>query len=124
MMGEDTQTMQAMMALKDAGIRVAIDDFGTGCSSLTYVRRDFVDVIKVDRSLITGLDTDPQQHRIAAAILAVVAAFGLAAVAEGVESAAQAEQLRALGCRYGQGYLWGHPVPAATMTPYLGSTVR
>jgi diguanylate cyclase len=124
MMGEDTQTMQAMIALKDAGIRVAIDDFGTGCSSLSYVRRDFVDVIKVDRSLITGLDTDPQQHRIAAAILAVVAAFGLAAVAEGVESAAQAEQLRALGCRYGQGYHWGRPVPAATMTPYLRSTVR
>jgi len=121
MMGEDAQTMLAMTALKEAGIRVAIDDFGTGCSSLSYVRREFVDVIKVDRSLITGLDTDPKQHRIAAAILAVVAAFGLAAVAEGVESAAQAEQLRALGCRYGQGYHWGRPVGAAAMSTHLGS---
>ncbi len=123
MMGEDAQTMLAMTALRSAGIRVAIDDFGTGCSSLSYVRREFVDVIKIDRSLITGLDTDPQQHRIAAAILAVVAAFGLAAVAEGVENAAQAEQLRALGCRYGQGYQWGRPVPASTMTTHLRCTV-
>ncbi len=124
MMGEDPQTMQAMIGLQDAGIGVAIDDFGTGCSSLSYVRREFVDVIKIDRSLITGLDTDPQQHRIAAAILAVVAAFGLAAVAEGVETAEQAEQLRALGCRYGQGYHWGRPLPAADMTPRLRTTVR
>jgi diguanylate cyclase len=121
MIGEDAQTMQAMTALRKAGVGVAIDDFGTGCSSLSYVRHEFVDVIKVDRSLITGLDTDPQQLRIAAAILAVVAAFELDAVAEGVESAAQAEQLRALGCRYGQGYHWGRPMPAARMTTHLRS---
>jgi diguanylate cyclase len=123
MMGEDAQTMLAMTALRAAGIGVAIDDFGTGCSSLSYVRREFVDVIKIDRSLITGLDTDPQQHRIAAAILAVVAAFGLAAVAEGVETAAQAEQLRLLGCRYGQGYHWGRPAAAATVTAHLRAAV-
>ena len=72
MMGEDPPTLQAMEALHTAGIGVAIDDFGTGCSSLGYVRRKFVDVIKIDRSLITGLDSDPSQRRIAAALLAVV----------------------------------------------------
>jgi EAL domain-containing protein (putative c-di-GMP-specific phosphodiesterase class I) len=66
MMGEDPPTLQAMEALHTAGIGVAIDDFGTGCSSLGYVRRKFVDVIKIDRSLITGLDSDPDQRRIAA----------------------------------------------------------
>lgn len=124
MIGEDTLTMAAMQALEAAGIGVAIDDFGTGCSSLGYVRRRFVDVIKIDRSLITGLDTDRSQHRIAAAILAVVDAFGLAAVAEGVETAAQAAELRRMGCRYGQGYHLGRPMPAEAMTRLLAGAGR
>jgi diguanylate cyclase len=112
MMGEDMQTMAAMDALKAAGVGVAIDDFGAGCSSLGYVRRQLVDVIKIDRSLVTGLDADPNQRRVAAALLAVVDAFGLTAVAEGVQTDAEATELRALGCRYGQGFLWGAAVPA------------
>jgi len=124
MMGEDAQTLQQMEALRAAGIGVAIDDFGTGCSSLTYVRRLFVDLIKIDRSLITGLDTDAHQRGVAAAILAVVDAFGLSAVAEGVETEAQARTLTELGCRYGQGYLWGRPVSADTMTGHLRESVH
>lgn len=124
MIGEDVLTMATMQALEAAGIGVAIDDFGTGCSSLGYVRRRFVDVIKIDRSLITGLDTDRRQHRIAAAILAVVDAFGLAAVAEGVETAGQATELRRLGCRYGQGYHLGRPMPAEAMTRLLAGADR
>ncbi|MBA3907499.1 MAG: EAL domain-containing protein [Pseudonocardiales bacterium] len=115
MMGEDTQTMAAMDALQAAGVGVAIDDFGAGCSSLGYVRRQLVDVIKIDRSLVAGLDADPSQRRVAAALLAVVDAFGLTAVAEGVQTHAEAAQLRALGCRYGQGFLWGGAVPAAEL---------
>ncbi|HEY0814944.1 MAG TPA: EAL domain-containing protein [Pseudonocardia sp.] len=121
MMGEDTQTMAAMDALKAAGVGVAIDDFGAGCSSLGYVRRRLVDVIKIDRSLVTGLDADPSRRRVAAALLAVVDAFGLTAVAEGVQTAAEAAQLEALGCRYGQGFLWGEAVPAdmLAMLPFV-----
>ncbi len=115
MMGEDPQTLQTMEVLHTAGVGVAIDDFGTGCSSLGYVRRKFVDVIKIDRSLITGLDSDLHQRRVAAALLAVVDAFGLTAVAEGVQTDAEAAALRELGCRYGQGYLWGEPLPADAM---------
>ena len=118
MMGEDPQTLQTMEALHTAGVGVAIDDFGTGCSSLGYVRRKFVDVIKIDRSLITGLDSDPQQRRVAAALLAVVDAFGLTAVAEGVQTDAEAAALRELGCRYGQGYLWGEALPAAGIAAF------
>ena len=81
----------------------------------------FVDVVKIDRSLVTGLDTDPQQHRVAAAILAIVDAFGLDAVAEGVETAAQADLLRALGCRYGQGFHWGTPLTAEELTESLAA---
>jgi len=123
MMGEDPPTLQAMEALHTAGIGVAIDDFGTGCSSLGYVRRKFVDVIKIDRSLITGLDSDPDQRRIAAALLAVVDAFGLTAVAEGVQTEAEVAALRQLGCRYGQGYLWGEARPAAELAVFRPEVV-
>jgi len=122
LMGEDAQTLQALEALRAAGVGVAIDDFGTGYSSVSYLRRKFLDVVKIDRSLITGLDIDPQQHRVASAILAIIDAFGLEAVAEGVETAAQAEQLRALGCRYGQGFHCGRPVPADAMTALLAAS--
>jgi diguanylate cyclase (GGDEF)-like protein len=118
MMGEDPPTLQAMEALHTAGIGVAIDDFGTGYSSLGYVRRKFVDVIKIDRSLITGLDSDPNQRRIAAALLAVVDAFGLTAVAEGVQTEAEVAALRELGCRYGQGWLWGEARPADELSVF------
>ncbi|MBN9099904.1 MAG: bifunctional diguanylate cyclase/phosphodiesterase [Pseudonocardia sp.] len=119
MTGDDAQTLQALETLRRAGIAVAIDDFGTGYSSIGYVRQKFLDLVKIDRALVTGLDTDPQQHRVAAAILAIVDAFGLDAVAEGVETAAQAEELRGLGCRFGQGIYWCAPMSAAPMTMHL-----
>jgi diguanylate cyclase len=119
--GEDAQTFHALETLRCAGISVAVDDFGTGYSSIGYVRQKFLDVAKIDRSLITGLDTDPQQQRVAAAILAIVDAFGLDAVAEGVETAAQAEELRSLGCRFGQGFHWCAPLPADAMTQHLAA---
>lgn len=116
MMGEDAQTMAAMKALQVAGVGVAIDDFGAGCSSLGYVRRQLVDIIKIDGSLVAGLDSDPNQRRVTAALLAVVEAFGLTAVAEGVQTVAEAAVLQSLGCRYGQGFLWGKAVSATQMT--------
>jgi len=121
MTGDDAQTLHALETLRHAGIAVAIDDFGTGYSSIGYVRQKFLDIVKIDRSLITGLDTDPQQQRVAAAILAIVDAVGLDAVAEGVETAAQAEELRRLGCRFGQGYYWCTPMAAAPMTMHLAA---
>jgi diguanylate cyclase len=123
LMGEDPQTTLTLEKLRAAGVGLAIDDFGAGYSSIGYIRRLFVDIIKIDRSLITRLDTDPQQHRVAEAILSLVDAFGLAAVAEGVETPEQAELLHALGCRFGQGYLWGRPVTAEAMTGILGAAI-
>jgi diguanylate cyclase (GGDEF)-like protein len=113
MIGEDPQTLQALHSLRSAGVGVAIDDFGTGCASLGYVRRDLVTLVKLDRTLITEIDTDERQRGIAAALLSVVQAFGLDAVGEGVETTAEARELRALGCSFGQGFLWGEPRDAA-----------
>jgi diguanylate cyclase (GGDEF)-like protein len=97
--------------LRGLGVGIEIDDFGTGYSSISYLRRLPVDRVKVDRSLITGLETDPSQPALVAAVLQLVRACGLEAVWEGVETAEQAEILRGLGCRSAQGYYFGRPVP-------------
>ena len=112
---EDPASMDAITALRGAGVRVAVDEFGSGPSSLSYVRQSLVDTIKIDRSLVRGIDVDARQQQVAAAILSVVDAFGLDTVAEGVETAGEAARLHALGCRYGQGRLWSPPVPADTL---------
>jgi diguanylate cyclase (GGDEF)-like protein len=123
LMGDDPQTLHAMESLRAAGVGLAIDDFGTGYSSIGYLRRLVVDTVKIDRSLVTGLDADPRQQRITAAILGVVSAFGLTCVAEGVETRADAERLAALGCPYGQGSLWGDPEPADVLAGRLSAGV-
>lgn len=97
--------------LRGLGVGIEIDDFGTGYSSISYLRRLPVDRVKVDRSLITGLESDPSQPALVAAVLQLVRACGLEAVWEGVETAEQAEILRGLGCRSAQGYYFGRPVP-------------
>lgn len=97
--------------LRGLGVGIEIDDFGTGYSSISYLRRLPVDRVKVDRSLIIGLETDPSQPALVAAVLQLVRACGLEAVWEGVETAEQAEILRGLGCRSAQGYYFGRPVP-------------
>ncbi|WP_411375132.1 putative bifunctional diguanylate cyclase/phosphodiesterase [Arthrobacter sp. MPF02] len=97
--------------LRGLGVGIEVDDFGTGYSSISYLRRLPVDRVKVDRSLISGLGTDPSQPELVAAVLQLVRACGLEAVWEGVETAEQAEILRGLGCLSAQGYYFGRPVP-------------
>lgn len=97
--------------LRGLGVGIEIDDFGTGYSSISYLRRLPVDRVKVDRSLISGLDTDPSQPALVAAVLQLVRACGLEAVWEGVETAEQAEILRGLGCLSAQGYYFSRPLP-------------
>ncbi|WP_258804414.1 putative bifunctional diguanylate cyclase/phosphodiesterase [Pseudarthrobacter sp. NS4] len=97
--------------LRGLGVGIEIDDFGTGYSSISYLRRLPVDRVKVDRSLITGLGSDPSQPALVAAVLQLVRACGLEAVWEGVETAEQVEILRGLGCLSAQGYFFSRPVP-------------
>ncbi len=119
MLTQDAQTLLTLDTLRSAGVGIAIDDFGTGYSSLGSLRHPATTVVKIDRSLVSHLDTDPAQHRVTAAILALAHAFDLLAVAEGVETQGEAAQLRSLGCRQGQGWLWGRATAAATITPHL-----
>jgi predicted signal transduction protein with EAL and GGDEF domain/FixJ family two-component response regulator len=110
---ENSDATQAkLQTLSAAGVRIALDDFGTGYSSLSYLTRMPIHTIKIDRSFVARLRDDAQSEAVVRAILAMAASLDLEVVAEGVETAAQAETLRALACDGLQGYLFSRPVPA------------
>jgi diguanylate cyclase (GGDEF)-like protein/PAS domain S-box-containing protein len=105
------------------GVRIAIDDFGTGFSSLGQLRRLPVDVIKVDRSFVQGVEHDAKDAAIAANLVSLAHALGLVAIAEGIESQGQLSSLRDLGCDLAQGFLFARPAPPQELTELLGSRV-
>jgi EAL domain-containing protein (putative c-di-GMP-specific phosphodiesterase class I) len=108
-----------LQELHELGVRIAIDDFGTGFSSLGHLRRFPVDVIKVDRSFVQGVDTDTRDAAITANLARLAHALGVVAVAEGIESDGQLASVRELGCGVGQGFLFAHALPAQEVTSLL-----
>jgi EAL domain-containing protein (putative c-di-GMP-specific phosphodiesterase class I) len=101
---------RTLTALRGLGVSVAIDDFGTGYSSLARLRALPVNELKIDRSFVTTLPTDPQARHIVAGIVALGHGLDMRVVAEGVETAEHAEILAELGCDLAQGYLYARPV--------------
>lgn len=99
--------------LHELGVRFSIDDFGTGYSSLSYLKRFPIDHVKIDRSFIRDLVTDPEDAAIINAIIKMAASLQMAPVAEGVETAEQRDYLRRHDCTLMQGYLFGKPMPAS-----------
>lgn len=113
------QTMDTVSRLRALGVRFAIDDFGTGYSSLGYLKRFTIDRVKIDRTFIRDLTSNPDDAAIVHAIISMTASLGLEAVAEGVESSEQREYLLGHGCVLMQGYLFGRPMPAAAFAERL-----
>ena len=109
--GPAASVLETFQRLSDLGVGVAVDDFGTGYSSLSHLLELPVRVLKIDRSFVAGVDTDRRSRAMVEALVALTTRMGLVAVAEGIERPAQLEVLRELGCRHGQGYLLGRPVP-------------
>lgn len=108
--------LASLRTLHEAGVCIALDDFGTGYASLVHLRDLPVDRIKIDQSFVAGLDeTDGGTLPIVSAIIGLGAGLGKLVIAEGIETQWQAERLRQLGCRFGQGYRYGHPVALATI---------
>jgi diguanylate cyclase (GGDEF)-like protein/PAS domain S-box-containing protein len=101
------------------GVHIAIDDFGTGFSSLGQLRHFPVDMIKVDRSFVQGVEHDAKDAAITANLVSLAHALGLLAVAEGIESDGQLASLRDLGCDLAQGFLFARPVPANELDALL-----
>lgn len=105
------QSLPLLRALKELGIRIAIDDFGTGYSSLSYLRAFAFDKIKLDRSFVAGIETDPGNLAIVRAVVGIGSGFNATTLAEGIETEEQLQSLRAEGFGEVQGYLLGRPMP-------------
>jgi diguanylate cyclase (GGDEF)-like protein len=108
-----------LAAFQGAGIKISLDDFGTGYSSLSYLRKFNVDCLKIDQAFVYNLENDPDNGALCEAIIVMAHKLGLKVVAEGVETAAQRDFLRAAGCDYGQGFFFGHPVAPADFEAVL-----
>jgi diguanylate cyclase (GGDEF)-like protein/PAS domain S-box-containing protein len=120
-MADGDSGFRALREFSSEGIRVAIDDFGTGYSSLEQLRRMPVDIVKVDRSFVSGMADDPTDRALVAAVVGMGRALKLAVVAEGVELPEEAEALLELGCHIGQGFLFAKPLPIEAMDELLAS---
>jgi diguanylate cyclase (GGDEF)-like protein/PAS domain S-box-containing protein len=112
MMVDTAAAMETLSRLRALGVKIALDDFGTGYSSLSYLQRFPVDILKIDKSFVDGLDSTPELSALPQAIIALAKTLGLTSIAEGIEREAQRAHLCELGCHLGQGYLFAAPVPA------------
>ncbi|HEX8397125.1 MAG TPA: EAL domain-containing protein [Pyrinomonadaceae bacterium] len=98
--------------LRDIGVKLSIDDFGTGYSSLSYLHRLPIDYLKIDRSFVSRMLTNNENSEIVQTVITLAKNLGIEVIAEGIETIEQAEQLRKLNCRFGQGYFYSKPVNA------------
>jgi EAL domain-containing protein (putative c-di-GMP-specific phosphodiesterase class I) len=116
MLGDTSQSISALQQLADAGVRIAIDDFGTGYSSFSYLRLLPTTSLKIDQSFVAELSspkTLDAGRTIIRGIISMADGLGLDVIAEGIETRAQLEFLRAEGCNFAQGYYIGRPLAAA-----------
>jgi diguanylate cyclase (GGDEF)-like protein/PAS domain S-box-containing protein len=113
----------AVTSLRELGVHIAIDDFGTGYSSLSHLKRWRVDSLKIDRSFVRDVVTDPSDLAIVGAITAMARHLNVPVTAEGIEGWQQLTKLRELGCQLAQGHLFSRPVPASQVLPYLTGTL-
>jgi diguanylate cyclase (GGDEF)-like protein/PAS domain S-box-containing protein len=119
LMADPERANEVLQYLHHLGVRISIDDFGTGYSSLSYLKRFPADTVKIDRSFVCGLPTDSDDAAIAQAVIAMAHSLGLKVLAEGVETSAQLDVLRTLGCDEAQGFLLGRPLPASETASLL-----
>ncbi|MCD5353528.1 putative bifunctional diguanylate cyclase/phosphodiesterase [Kineosporia mesophila] len=116
LMNDAESAMRTLKALKDTGVRIAIDDFGTGYSSLSYLHRFPVDILKIDRSFVDRLSGADAQDSLVQSIVQLGNTLQLETIAEGIEEHSQLIALRRLGCTMAQGYHFGRPAPADTVS--------
>jgi EAL domain-containing protein (putative c-di-GMP-specific phosphodiesterase class I) len=119
--GDTDRQLPVLRRLDAIGVRLAVDDFGTGYSSLAYLRRLPVDEVKIDRSFVQGMATDPGELAIVRAVVDLARHFELRVVAEGVESERTLSLLADMGCDIGQGFLFSRPLPYDRLEAWLAA---
>jgi len=122
-MASSDEVLKTLRDLRDLGVQLHIDDFGTGYSSLSYLQNLPVSTLKIDRSFITQMGVSGDGELVQT-IVAMAKALGLSVTAEGIETAAQLEQLKSLGCEYGQGYLYARPLSPAATEDFMAAQTR
>jgi diguanylate cyclase (GGDEF)-like protein/PAS domain S-box-containing protein len=123
LMDDAESTASVLQALKAMGVHLAVDDFGTGYSSLSYLRQFPIDVLKIDRSFVNQITSDPDDSKIVSAIINMGKSLKHVVVAEGIETQLQRAYLQAHQCAEGQGYLFSRPLAAAQFTQLLQSGI-
>jgi EAL domain-containing protein (putative c-di-GMP-specific phosphodiesterase class I) len=118
-MVDTAATLNRLFHLKSLGVRLAVDDFGTGYSSFAYLRRFPDDILKIDKSFVDGVATEPTSSALVDAMIRIGKTLQLETVAEGVERVEQADRLRMLNCDIGQGYLFSRPLPSEAISEFL-----
>jgi EAL domain-containing protein (putative c-di-GMP-specific phosphodiesterase class I) len=113
------RAIRIMAQLRDQGIQIALDDFGTGYSSLRYLQKFPADIIKIDRSFVTDIESNDSDLSIVTMVIDIAKKLGFTTVAEGVETEAQFKRLSTLKCNEIQGYLVSRPIPKAQMREML-----
>jgi EAL domain-containing protein (putative c-di-GMP-specific phosphodiesterase class I) len=121
LIGETGPVLRTLEQLRRWGIQISIDDFGTGYSSLSYLKQLPVDMLKIDRAFIKDIEFNHDNLKIVVAIIKLAQALKLEVVAEGIETAWQAQQLNNLGCTYGQGYWFSQPLDSQAVGSLLDS---
>jgi EAL domain-containing protein (putative c-di-GMP-specific phosphodiesterase class I) len=120
---EDAQAnIATLRTLKSLGVQLAIDDFGTGYSSLSYLKRFPVDLLKIDRSFVARLGENNEDTAIVQAVVSLAHTLDLQVIAEGIETSDQMDQLRALGCDFGQGYSIARPAPPNDVASFFNKS--
>ena len=117
------RAQEILWELHRGGLRIAIDDFGTGYSSLSRLRDVPIDLLKIDRSFVSGVDGDPQAASIVTAFIELARGLGMTTLAEGIETPGELELLISRGCEMGQGYLFSRPVPPEEIIAFALSGV-
>ncbi len=121
MVGETEKPLPTLRLLREIGVRLSVDDFGTGYSSLSYLRRLPVHEVKIDRSFVQGMATDPGDLAIVRAVVDLTRHFGFSVVAEGVESELTLSLLEEMGCDLGQGFFFSRPLPYERLVTWFGA---
>ncbi|MEB3295612.1 MAG: EAL domain-containing protein [Synechococcales bacterium] len=117
---ENTESaMDTLLQLKSMGVQLSVDDFGTGYSSLGYLYRFPMDILKIDRSFVSRVDTDGEKLELVRTIITLAWNLGMEVIAEGVETTKQLAQLKMLKCEFGQGYLFSKPLSISAMETFL-----